>query len=140
MGRTVYCAGVFDILHKGHVEFLKRAKSLGTELIVGVLTDKGAKSYKGKLPIRSYEDRAYCVEELECVDEVVRQEQTDPTPNLVILAEDNTLVNILVRGTDVQCPVDGQKFVEDNRGTVVLLPYNTTISSSKIKERIKNGS
>ena len=138
--RVVYTAGVFDILHSGHIEFLRRAKALGNCLVVGVLTDEGASKYKDK-PIRSCADRMKVIEELKCVDIVVTQDNTDPTNTLKKLKKHENSVyfpDVLVRATDVKEPVLGQKFIEKNKRIVMMIPYSTDISSSIIKERIRN--
>ena len=66
----VYTSGVFDLFHAGHLQALTRAKSLGDELIVGVLSDEDAASYK-RVPIIPYGERYAIIESLHCVDVVM---------------------------------------------------------------------
>ena len=69
---TVWTNGCFDILHRGHLEMLKYAKSLGEVLIVGVDTDEKVKRDKGpRRPFNSLENRVAMLQELRCVDKVV---------------------------------------------------------------------
>lgn len=68
----IWCNGCFDILHRGHVELLKYAKSRGDYLIVGIDCDERVSKNKGKgRPINSQEDRKFLLENLKFVDEVV---------------------------------------------------------------------
>ncbi len=68
----VFVNGTFDILHKGHLELLNFAKSLGSKLIVGIDTDARVKSLKGESrPINSTEERIFMLMNLKSVDEVM---------------------------------------------------------------------
>ena len=66
---NVYTSGVFDLFHAGHIEALEKAKALGTSLIVGVLSDEDAASYK-RIPIIPYDQRSRIVKNLSLVDRV----------------------------------------------------------------------
>ncbi|MGN0437285.1 MAG: adenylyltransferase/cytidyltransferase family protein [Lachnospiraceae bacterium] len=66
-----YVPGVFDLFHTGHLKLIERCKERCDYLIVGVLTDELVEFYKGKKPVISYEDRAYVINGLEAVDEVI---------------------------------------------------------------------
>lgn len=69
--RKVFVNGTFDILHRGHIELLNYAKSLGDYLIVGIDTDDRVKQLKGETrPIHSQEERKFLLENLNSVDEV----------------------------------------------------------------------
>ena len=69
--KTVFVNGTFDILHKGHLELLKYAKSLGY-VYVGIDTDECIKGKKGPTrPIHNQEERKYHLENLKTVDEVI---------------------------------------------------------------------
>jgi D-glycero-beta-D-manno-heptose 1-phosphate adenylyltransferase len=132
----VYVHGVFDLLHYGHVQYLQKAKSLGDELIVGLITDNEVEKIKGYKPIMNYEQRYQVVKELKCVDYVVRQEDTDPTSNMKILESKGLGIDILCRGSDYQDVPQGTKFMEENGGKVVRIPYCHEISSTEIKNKI----
>lgn len=69
--KTVLVSGCFDILHGGHVQFLKEARALGDRLVVCVPSDRVIRKYKGREPAISAEHRRAVVAALECVDEVV---------------------------------------------------------------------
>ena len=90
--KIVFTNGCFDIIHRGHIEYLNKAKKLGDVLIVGLNSDESVKRLKGPTrPINSAEDRAYLLAALEAVDFVVPFE--DDTPyELIKMIKPDTLV------------------------------------------------
>ena len=75
---TVAASGYFNPLHKGHVEYLEKAKSLGDKLVVIVNSDH-QRALKGSKEFMSQEERMIIVKALRCVDEVVLSVDTDGT-------------------------------------------------------------
>lgn len=70
--KTVWVNGCFDVLHRGHIELFKFAKSNGEKLIVGIDSDSRVKQLKGSSrPINNQEDRKYFLECIKFIDEVV---------------------------------------------------------------------
>ena len=134
--KIVYAAGVFDILHYGHINYLRLARQLGDKLIVGLLTDKGTAEYKSDKPIMNYLERWRVLMTVKYVDQIVVQEHTDPTSTLERLEGSVNFPNILVRADDVKPPVPGQEYIESKGGKVVIVPYSKGISSRDIKNRI----
>ena len=134
--KIVYAAGVFDMLHYGHIQYLEKASKLGTMLIVGLLTDAGTRRYKPHYPVLSYWERLSVVKALRMVDMVVPQEDTDPTETLKALKMD---IDIMVRGDDYEGIPPGTEWIENQGGVVVKIPYCKSVSSTDIKNRIKNG-
>jgi len=95
--KIVVTAGTFDILHPGHYEILKFAKSLGDELIVIVARDETVKKLKGRKPIIPEEQRREMVEALKPVDKAVLgslKNKLDPIlklkPDIIVLGPDQT--------------------------------------------------
>jgi glycerol-3-phosphate cytidylyltransferase len=116
--------GTFDLLHYGHIHLLRRAKELGTYLIVGLSTDQ-FNAVKGKTSYFSYEHRKMLLEAITYVDEVIPEECWEQKERDVI--ERN--VNILVMGDDWKGKFDYLKrFCK-----VVYLPRTPEISTSQIK-------
>ncbi|KRN93263.1 glycerol-3-phosphate cytidylyltransferase [Pediococcus stilesii] len=116
--------GTFDLLHKGHVRLLKRAKALGDHLTVCVSTDE-FNAIKGKKAYTSFEDRKYILEAIKYVDEVIPEENWDQKINDV--KEHN--IDIFVMGDDWKGQFD---FLSDYC-KVVYLPRTEGISTTKIK-------
>ncbi len=94
--KIVFTNGVFDILHRGHVEYLAKAKSFGDVLILGLNTDASVRRLKGKnRPINKQLDRAIVLLALESVDYVVLFSRD--TPQKLI---ESINPNVLVKGAD----------------------------------------
>ena len=116
--RIVFTNGCFDILHSGHIYFLKKAKKLGDILIVGLNTDSSVKKIKGKQrPIIKQKDRAEILSNLLPVDYVCLFSEKTPYNLISALMPD-----ILVKGTDYKKKdIVGKKIVELNKGGVVRI-------------------
>ena len=134
-GRTiVFTNGVFDLLHPGHVRYLRHARSLGDALIVGINSDRSVRSNKGSdRPIVPEIERVEVLESLRSVDGTVVFD--DPTPHDLI---DALQPDVLVKGADwAEDAIVGRDIVEARGGTVVrasLEPgYSTTSIISKIR-------
>ena len=117
--------GTFDLLHKGHVRLLKRAKELGDDLTVCVSTDE-FNAEKGKKAYTSYEDRKYVLEAIRYVDHVIPENNWDQKIKDVV---DNN-IDIFVMGDDWEGKFDFLK----EYCKVVYLPRTEGISTSKIKK------
>tara|TARA_B100001123_G_C15288764_1_gene1016649 strand:+ start:1804 stop:2193 length:390 start_codon:yes stop_codon:yes gene_type:complete len=91
--KIVWTNGCFDILHRGHIELFKYAKSLGNHLIVGVDTDEKVKRDKGEgRPINSIDDRIEILKSIKYIDEVVWFDSTKGLENLVKKISPNVMV------------------------------------------------
>lgn len=129
--KVVFTNGCFDILHKGHVSYLNKAKSFGDVLIVGLNSDSSVKKLKGEgRPINCEEDRAYMLSALECVDYVVIFEEDTPL-DLISKVKPHTLV----KGADYDGKeVVGSSIAQETR----LVEFVDGKSTTKIIEKIKN--
>ncbi len=95
-GKLVFTNGVFDILHKGHVDYLNASKEFGDYLIVGINSDSSVKKLKGESrPINTETDRAFIVSNLKAVDLCVIFEEL--TPYSLI---EKIIPQVLVKGGD----------------------------------------
>lgn len=124
--RVVFTNGVFDILHRGHVEYLAKARAMGELLIVGLNSDASVKRIKGpSRPVNSQEDRAIVLSALACVDCVVVFDEDTPQKLIELLVPD-----VLVKGADWKVEeIVGSDVVLRNGGvveTVGLVPGKST--------------
>ena len=124
---VVFTNGVFDILHAGHVDFLREARRLGDVLVVAVNTDVSARRLKGRnRPINSERDRASLVAALDCVDHVVLFDEDEPSDLIRLLRPDVHVKGGDYRGQDLpeaQAVADVGGRVEDS-GTVRRAKHN----------------
>lgn len=134
--RIVFTNGCFDVLHRGHVEYLRFAREQGDCLIVGVNTDASVRRLKGpSRPVNCLEDRLIVLAALEMVDAVVAFDQD--TPKDII---EQVTPNVLVKGEDwAHKGVVGSDWVESHGGSVVLAPLVAGRSTTSILERAKRG-
>lgn len=131
--KIVFTNGVFDIIHKGHVEYLNRAKDLGDILVVAINSDSSVRRIKGeKRPIVPESDRAYVVSNLKSVDYVCLFEEDTPYETIKIIRPD-----ILVKGADWKVEdVVGRDIVEAIGGKVVTIKYIEGRSTTNIIKKI----
>lgn len=131
--RIVFTNGCFDIIHRGHIEYLKKAKSYGDILIVGLNTDESVRRIKGeKRPIIPEEDRAFILSSFCFVDYVVLFDEDTPL-NLIL----EVRPDVLIKGGDYRKEdIVGAKEVEGWGGEVIVIPYIEGYSTSKIIEEI----
>jgi len=132
--RIVMTNGCFDILHAGHVAYLREARRLGDRLIVAVNDDASVRRLKGRgRPVNPVERRMAVLAALESVDWVVPF--TEDTPERLICG---ILPDLLVKGGDYR-PEDiaGYECVKRNGGDVVVLGFEDGCSTSGIIEAIR---
>ena len=130
--RVVFTNGVFDVLHRGHVEYLATAKSFGDVLIVGLNTDASVRRLKGPgRPLQPLRDRAIILLALESVDYVIPFGAERPQRLIESISPD-----ILVKGADYKLDeIAGADYVLAHGGKVHRIRLTSGRSSSKIIER-----
>lgn len=131
--RVVFTNGVFDILHRGHVEYLEKARSLGDVLMVGLNSDESVKKIKGEdRPIMLQENRAMVLAGLSSVDFICLFEEETPA-NLIR----QLIPDILVKGSDYKIDdIVGREIVEANGGKVVTIDLVPGQSTTSIIEKL----
>lgn len=130
----VFTNGCFDILHLGHVDYLTKAKALGSKLVLGLNSDASVKKLgKGiSRPIQSETARKGILEGLKAVDLVIVFSEETPK-NLI----ENIVPNVLVKGGDyTKETIVGADFVENNGGKVEVIPFLEGYSTSSIEQKI----
>lgn len=137
-GETVaFTNGCFDILHAGHVDYLKRSRREASLLVVALNTDASVRALgKGdNRPVNTFKDRAAVLSALSCVDYVVGFEEATPETLIHQIKPD-----VLVKGADwADKGVVGSEFVESIGGRTVLVPLLEGLSTTHLIERIRKG-
>ncbi len=131
--KVVFTNGCFDVLHAGHVDYLKKAKAAGDVLILGLNSDASVKRIKGeKRPIVKEEERAFILSNLKAVDYVTLFEEDTPQEIIGELIPD-----ILVKGADWAIDkIVGRDIVEANGGEVKTISFVTDQSTTNIIQTI----
>ena len=131
--KIVFTNGCFDILHLGHIDYLEKARSLGTRLIVGLNSDSSVTKLKGiGRPLYQQEARARTLAALEFVDIVILFDQDTPY-NLI----DHIKPDILVKGNDYLAEnIVGADIVSSIGGEVVTINLVEGYSTSALIEKI----
>lgn len=131
----IFTNGCFDILHSGHIDYLKRTKELGDILIIGINSDESVKKIKQQnRPINKLLDRMIILDSIKYVDYVVPFNEETPENLIKIIKPD-----ILTKGGDWnKKDVVGSDFVKSYGGKVVIIPYikgkSTTNTIKKIRD------
>jgi D-beta-D-heptose 7-phosphate kinase/D-beta-D-heptose 1-phosphate adenosyltransferase len=131
--KLVFTNGCFDLIHRGHIEYLVRAKALGDYLLVGVNTDASVRRIKGaKRPIVCEDDRAYIIANLAPVDFVCLFDEDTPLRLIKEIVPD-----ILVKGSDWPLEeIVGKEVVEAAGGRVATIGYIPDNSTTGLVETI----
>ncbi len=131
----VFTNGCFDILHRGHADYLAFARSQGDALIVGLNSDASVRRAKGPTrPVNPEQDRAYVLGSLRAVDFVVIFDEDEPRDLIAQILPD-----VLVKGKDWAHYVSGRDIVEANGGRVVLAEMVEGRSTTATIEKMKIG-
>lgn len=136
--RLVFTNGVFDVLHRGHVEYLYAARALGDRLVVALNSDASVRALnKGPdRPVNSEQDRSIVVAGLGCVDYVTIFDEATPQKLIADLLPD-----VLVKGGDyTPATIVGREEVEAAGGRVVVIPLIEGRSTTDLLRRIRHDS
>src|SRR5215210_2937835 len=134
-GRVVFTNGCFDLLHPGHVSYLRAARSLGDALVVGLNSDASIKRLKGpSRPVVSEKDRAIMLEALESVDAIILFGEDTPVRLMRELEP-----AVYVKGGDYRVEDLPEAEVAREFGAEVrIIPFETGYSTSALIEKIKS--
>lgn len=130
---VVFTNGVFDLLHRGHVEYLQKARALGDILIIGLNSDASARSIKGpQRPLVNQEDRAAVLSALACVDHIIMFDEDTPAELIETIMPD-----ILVKGADYKVEqIAGAEAVLKNGGQVIPIELTPGKSTTELIKTI----
>lgn len=131
--KIVFTNGCFDILHRGHVEYLSQAAALGTKLIVGLNTDLSVKRLKGESrPVNNEQARALLLSSLLFVDQVVLFAEDTPLELIRYIQPD-----VLVKGKDYEPEkIVGYDIVKAKNGEIVTIDLTEGFSTTSILKKI----
>ncbi len=131
--KIVFTNGCFDILHVGHIEYLKFSRRQGDVLVIGLNTDRSVREQKGdKRPFVSEDERARLISALEDVGYVILFDELTPEKLIRRIKPD-----VLVKGEDwKEKGVVGREYVESYGGKVILAPLVKDVSTTDIVSRI----
>jgi D-beta-D-heptose 7-phosphate kinase/D-beta-D-heptose 1-phosphate adenosyltransferase len=131
--KIVFTNGVFDIVHRGHVEYLTKAKALGDVLFVGMNTDASVQRLKGpQRPVVPQDDRAFVLAALRVVDYVCLFDEDTPYNLIKAVVPD-----VLVKGSDWAIDsIVGKDIVEAAGGKVQTIDYVPNRSTTNIIQKI----
>ncbi|HID30135.1 MAG TPA: D-glycero-beta-D-manno-heptose 1-phosphate adenylyltransferase [Desulfobacterales bacterium] len=131
--KIVFTNGCFDLLHIGHVRYLKAARAEGDVLVVAVNSDRSVREIKGPgRPLVPDSERAEVLASLACVDFVILFDEPDPLVTIRSLVPD-----VLVKGADWGADaIVGRDVVEASGGRVVRIPLTEGSSTTRIIDKI----
>lgn len=127
--KIVFTNGCFDILHRGHIEYLSQAHDKGNILVIGLNSDASVKRIKGEgRPVQDEQSRALLLASLRFVDAVILFDEDTPKELIEFVKPD-----VLVKGGDyTEETIVGAEFVKANGGEVVVVPLVEGYSTSSI--------
>ncbi len=132
---VIFTNGCFDIIHRGHVEYLEYARGLGDVLFVAVNSDSSVKRLKGNgRPINTLSDRMYVLAGLSATDYITYFDEDTPY-NII----KEIKPNLLVKAGDYRAEqVVGKDIVESYGGRVIIAPYKHGYSTTETIEKLRN--
>ena len=133
--KIVFTNGCFDIIHRGHINYLAQAADYGDLLIVGLNSDKSVKKIKGNnRPVQDEKTRAEILAALEFINYVIIFDEETPEQLIKLIKP-----NILIKGGDYKISeIVGGDFVISNGGRVVTIDFIKGHSTTDIINKIKN--
>ena len=132
--KLVFTNGCFDILHRGHTQYLAFARAQGDALVVGLNSDASVRRAKGPTrPVNAEQDRAFVLGSLRAVDYVVIFDEDEPRDLI-----SQILPDVLVKGKDWAHYVSGRDIVEAHGGKVVLADMVEGKSTTATIERLRS--
>lgn len=132
--KVVLATGVFDILHKGHLKFLEKAKEHGDVLIVGINCNEYVRKSKGtSRPLQDEYDRAYLIAGFKCVNRVHIYSYGN---DFFQLMQPDVLIMSSVGGRKPEDRAEHFEIIKKNGGKVVILDACSTIHSTEIIKKI----
>lgn len=133
--RIGFTCGTFDLLHVGHIDYLKHARRLCDRLIVAVNSDSSVRSYKQPMrPINTHDHRIAVISALSCVDAAIVMHASRPEAMMEALRPD-----LYIKGGDYSVkPLRSASLVESYGGRCIVIPLEHEVSTTQIMRRIQD--
>ena len=133
--KVVFTNGCFDILHRGHIEYLAAAADLGHRLIIGLNSDASVTKLKGEgRPVNRFDDRALALASLRFTDAIIEFQEDTPLSLIKTLLPD-----VLVKGGDyTRDAIVGADEVEAAGGNVAIISFTEGYSTTSFLEKIRS--
>ncbi|MCT4614432.1 MAG: D-glycero-beta-D-manno-heptose 1-phosphate adenylyltransferase [Marinifilaceae bacterium] len=132
--KVVFTNGCFDLVHRGHIEYLAKAADIGTKLIVGLNSDASVKNLKGESrPINDEDSRAELLAAFSFIDMVIIFDEETPLELIQYISP-----KYLVKGSDYKVEeIVGYDHVKRNGGDIITMNFLSGYSSTNIIKKIK---
>jgi glycerol-3-phosphate cytidylyltransferase len=136
----LYTGGTFDLFHYGHVNFLKQCKKLASTVIVSLNTDEFIEQYKGSSPIIPFNERREMLLSCKYVDDVIENiGGSDSKVSIKSVSPDIIAIGDDWARKDYYSQMNfTQRWLDDNNITLIYIPYTSGISTTLIKEKLRN--
>jgi glycerol-3-phosphate cytidylyltransferase len=140
--RIAYTGGSFEVLHFGHINFLRQCRRIAGDglVVVSLNTDEFIESYKGIKPVFNYEERKKLLEKCEYVDKVIPNiGGADSKPAILQVKPDFIVIGSDWASKDYYKQMNfTQDWLDEQKIVLIYVPYTIIISTSEIKRRLKN--
>lgn len=136
----IYTGGTFDLLHSGHINFLRQCKKIAGDdsVTVALNTDEFIKEFKGKPPIMSFEERRSLLLGIKFVDEVIANDSgADSKPTILTVMPEAIIIGSDWAKKDYYGQMGfTQEWLDEHNITLIYIPYTEGVTTTKVKERI----
>ena len=138
--KRIYIGGNFDTPHSGHIELLRKASELAEEVVVALNTDEFAKRYKGKFPVMSLEERYRVISAIKYVSWVDINDGCEDSKSCILRNKPDAILHgdDWTGGSLATQMGLSEEFLKENKITMVYVPYTKGISTTEVRNRVKN--
>lgn len=132
---VVFVAGIFDMLHAGHLNLLRKMRSIGDTVVVIVHDDESCFKIKDKFPIQELKHRVRNIKSTGLADEIIVCRNTDPHKEFKMVV-DKYVNPLYIRGDDLKKGFPGQWYLKEKGIKIKFIPYTKGVSSTKLRDKL----
>ena len=141
MGKIVYSGGTFDLIHSGHIRFLRACRRIAGDegqVVLALNTDEFVETYKGKAPVMTYDERKTVLLACKYVDDVVPNlSGADSKPTILNVEPDFIVIGDDWAKKDYYAQMQfTQDWLDEQGIQLVYVPYTQGVSTTELKKRI----